>query len=248
MRRFALSIVWALAIGFAAIGPVRAQMAVFDPANFQQNLLTAARTLEQVNLQMQQLQNEAQMLANQARNLQPLDMDSLARLRAALARTEQLLEETRDLSFDVTQAQREFARLYPERYVGEVDSGQLDADALERWNGSLEALRTAVRLQAQVVGNIADDEVVLSDLVGASQSAAGALQAAQATNQLLALQAKQLIQVQQLQAVHGRATALEQARTVVAEERARALRRRFMTPRTPYTGEPVQLFGEGGDW
>ncbi|WP_368565960.1 P-type conjugative transfer protein TrbJ [Pseudoxanthomonas sp. UTMC 1351] len=247
MKRVALSAGGALAIGLAVTGSVRAQMAVFDPANFQQNLLTATRTLEQVHQQVQQLQNEAQMLANQARNLQPLDLDSLTRLRAALARTEQLLDEARDLSFDVTQAQREFARLYPERYSGEVTSGQLQADAQERWTGSLEALRTAIRLQAQVVENVADDETVLTDLVGASQSAAGALQAAQATNQLLALQAKQLIQAQQLHAAHGRATALEQARTVAAEERARELRRRFMTSRTPYTSESVRLFGEGGD-
>lgn len=247
MKQMILKAALGVAISAALSLPVQAQLAVFDPANFQQNLLTAARTLEQVNQQVQQLQNEAQMLANQARNLQPLDLDALARLRAALARTEQLLDETRDLSFDVTQAQREFARLYPERYGAEVSRGQLDADALERWNGSLEALRTAIRLQAQVVENVADDETVLTDLVGASQSAAGALQAAQATNQLLALQARQLIQAQQLQAAQGRATALEQARTVAAEERARELRRRFMTARTPYTGEPVRLFGEGGD-
>lgn len=247
MKRFAMSAVAALAIGLAPTGSVPAQTTVFDPANFQQNLLTAARTLEQVNQQVQQLQNEAQMLANQARNLQPLDLDTLARLRAALARTERLLEETGELSFDLTQAQREFARLYPERYLDDVASRQLDADALERWSGSLQALRTAVRLQAQVVENVADDQMVLTDLLAASQSAAGALQAAQATNQLLALQAKQLVQAQQLQAAHGRATALEQARTVAAEARARELHRRFMTSRTRYTGEPVRLFDEGGD-
>jgi len=33
---------------------------VFDPSNFVQNTLTAVRTLEQINNQIQQLQNEAQ--------------------------------------------------------------------------------------------------------------------------------------------------------------------------------------------
>jgi P-type conjugative transfer protein TrbJ len=92
--------------------------------------------------------------------------------------------------------------------------------------------------------NAQADESVLTDLVGASQSAVGALQAAQATNQLLALQSKQLIQTQQLQAAQGRATALEQARGVAAEERAREQRRRFMTGDANYTVEALHLFEE----
>ena len=40
-----------------------AQLTVFDPLNYQQNLLTAARTLEQINNQVRQLQNQAQVLA-----------------------------------------------------------------------------------------------------------------------------------------------------------------------------------------
>ncbi len=229
--------------GALSVGSAQAQLAVFDPANFQQNLLTAARTLEQINNQVQQLQNQAQMLVNDARNLAGLDFSALARLRATLAETQQLLDEARGIAFDVERAQREFSRLYPERYDAAVTGDQLGVDALERWESSLEALRTAVRLQAQVVEHVADDETVLFELVQQSQSAGGALQAAQATNQLLALQSRQLIQSQQLQAAQGRATALEQARTVAAEARAREQRRRFMTERTPYTGEPVRLFG-----
>lgn len=45
---------------------------VYDPTNYAQNVLTAARTLQQVNQQITQLQNEAQMLINQARNLASL--------------------------------------------------------------------------------------------------------------------------------------------------------------------------------
>jgi P-type conjugative transfer protein TrbJ len=244
MNKLIVRSVLGVAVGTALSLPAQAQWTVFDPVNFEQNVLTAARTLEQVNQQVQQLQNETQMLANQARNLQPLDLDALARLRAALAETQQLLDETQGLGFDVSQAQREFARLYPERYDAAVSRGQLDTDAAERWTQSLEALRTAVQLQARVVDSVADDETVLADLVGASQSATGALEVAQATNQLLALQARQLIQAQQLHAAQGRAATLEQARTVVAEERARELRRRFISARTPYTSEPIQMFDE----
>ena len=38
-----------------------AQLTVFDPVNYQENLLSAARALEQINNQVRQLQNQAQM-------------------------------------------------------------------------------------------------------------------------------------------------------------------------------------------
>jgi len=234
----------AIAIGLALAMPAQAQMAVFDPSNFVQNTLTATRTLSQIENQVRQLQNEAQMLTNQARNLQELDFDSVNRLRETLARTEQLLDEAKGLAFDVSQAQGQFAQLYPDQYGAAVSNGKLQADALERWGSSLEALRTAVQMQAQTMENASADQALLTDLVGASQSAVGALQAAQATNQLLALQSKQLIQTQQLQAAQGRATALEQARGVAAEERAREQRRRFMTGDANYSVESMHLFEE----
>src|SRR3546814_8022450 len=94
-----------------------------------------------------------------------------------------------------------------------------------------------------MVGQVAGDETTLSDLVDRSQSAVGALQVAQATNQLLALQSSQFLQGQQLQAVQGRAVAPEQARTATIEAQSREARRRFMTGQAAYTGDPVRLFG-----
>lgn len=233
-----------LCIGLAlCAGSAQAQLAVFDPANFQQNLLTAARALEQINNQVRQLQNEAQMLANQSRNLTGLDFSALQELRAALADSRRLLDEAQGLSFDVERARRDYARLYPDSYDADTRASAMARDARERWQQARDALGTAVELQAQVVGQVAGDETTLSELVGRSQSAVGALQAAQATNQLLALQSKQLLQGQQLQAAQGRAVALEQARTAAVEAQAREARRRFMTDKPPYTGEPVHLFG-----
>ena len=58
---------------------------VLDPTNLVQNTLTAVRTLEQINNQIRQLQNEAQMLINQARNLASLPSSVVGQLRANLA-------------------------------------------------------------------------------------------------------------------------------------------------------------------
>jgi hypothetical protein len=46
-----------------------AQLSVFDPLNYQENLLSAARALEQINNQVRQLQNQAQIILRMDQNL-----------------------------------------------------------------------------------------------------------------------------------------------------------------------------------
>jgi P-type conjugative transfer protein TrbJ len=233
----------AIAVG-ALIGamPVQAQWVVVDPTNLVQNTLTAVRTLEQVENQVRQLQNQAQMLVNQSRNLASLPFDVVARLRTTLALTRRLIARAQGLAFDLQRMDREFERLYPERYAATVSGDRMYQDAQERWRNTLEGLRTAMEMQAQVSQNLASDERVLRDLVDRSQSATGALQAMQATNQLLALQAKQSIQAQQLRLTQDRAASLELARQAAANERGREVTRRFLGSGTPYTPPPVSFY------
>jgi P-type conjugative transfer protein TrbJ len=137
----------------------------------------------------------------------------------------------------------DFRRLYPESYSASITGAQMTLDARSRWQNSLEALRTATRVQSQAVQNFTSDERTLTDLVNRSQSATGALQAMQATNQLLALQSRQALQAQQLQITQDRAAALEQARQIAAQERAREVRRRFQGDGTRYTPYTVNFYG-----
>ncbi|MGA9486868.1 MAG: hypothetical protein WBV25_07325 [Methylocella sp.] len=62
----------AMILAMAVVEPVPAQMLVFDPSNYSQNLLTAARSLQQIQSQITSLQNQAQMLINQAKQLEQL--------------------------------------------------------------------------------------------------------------------------------------------------------------------------------
>ncbi|EYT98410.1 Conjugative transfer protein TrbJ [Pseudomonas aeruginosa PA99] len=238
-----------VAASVLALGVVQPAHAIFgigdivlDPTNLVQNTLTAVRTLEQINNQIKQLQNEAQMLTNQARNLASLPFNVVQRLRANLAATERLIAEAKGLAYDVANMDREFARLYPEQYAATVSGDQMYQDAQQRWKNTLSGLHTAMRLQAQVSQNLREDEGVLADLVSKSQSATGALQAMQATNQLLALQAKQSIQAQQLQITQDRAASLELARQAAAVERGREVTRRFLGSGTAYTPQSVDFY------
>lgn len=222
--------------------PAHAQWVVTDPGNLVQNVLTAARSLLQVKNQVEQLKHEAQSLQNEARNLRALDYNSLGDLRRALEATDRLIAEAEGLGFEVSRVEQQFKTLYPDTYDPNLPGSRLLTDAREHWRNSLEALRTAVRVQAQVQENFRTDESVLGDLVARSQGAAGALEATQAGNQLLALSIRQQLQAQQLAISEGRAVAAESARTVAAAERARAVRVKFLGDGTRYTPAAVEMF------
>ena len=217
---------------------------VYDPTNHAENLLTAARSLEQINNQIAQLQNEAQMLINQARNLASLPFSSLQRLQQNIQRTQQLLSQAQSIAFDVQQIDRMFQQDYGKLSISATDA-QLIADARSRWENTVGGLQDAMRVQAGVVGNIDSNRGAMSALVDQSQNAVGALQATQAGNQLLALQSQQLSDLIAVISANGRATAMLEADRATAAEQGRIQRERFLTPGSGYQPGNAQMFNGG---
>jgi len=217
---------------------------VYDPTNYAQNVLQAARALEQITNQITSLQNEAQMLINQARNLASLPYSSLQRLQQSVQRTQQLLAQAQNIAFDVQQIDRAFQTTYGNASLSASDQ-QLIADARTRWQNTVGGLQDAMRVQATVVGNIDTNRAEMSALIGQSQGATGALQATQAGNQLLALQAQQLADLTAVVVANGRAEALSQAERAAADEQGREQRRRFLTPGSGYQPGNAKMFYSG---
>jgi P-type conjugative transfer protein TrbJ len=230
-------------LAYAVAWPARAQFVVVDPLNLIQTTLTALRSLVQISNQLKSLANEAIMLENEAKNLTSLNYNGLNRLLATLEATDRLLAQAQGLSLVLARTQTQFAQQYPTMYGPTVNNAQMAADAYLRWKNSLEALRTAVNVQSQSNQNFDSDQTSLTNLVNQSQNAVGALGAIQATNQLLALHARQFIQEQQLAIAQDRATGMEQAREVAAQERARQVRLLFTAGGVAYNPQPVRGFG-----
>jgi P-type conjugative transfer protein TrbJ len=91
--RTLLAISAAMVTVFVIGVPAHAQMTVFDPSNYSQNVLTAARALQQVNNQIQSLQNQATSLINEARNLASLPYSALEQLQQTIGQTQLLLTQ-----------------------------------------------------------------------------------------------------------------------------------------------------------
>lgn len=225
MRKF-LALCGFLAPVAPCLAPPAHAILVYDPTNYASNVLQAARALQQINNQIQQIQNQASSLLNEARNLTSLPLSTLSTLQEQVQQTRHLLGDAQRIAYDVQDIQDAFAT----RYSGvglRGDAAHMVANADARWEDSVGALQDAMRVQAGVVGNLEGVQSSVERLVDASQSATGALQVAQAGNQMLALQSQQLADLTAALAAQGRAQALESAQSAAIQAESRERFRRF---------------------
>jgi P-type conjugative transfer protein TrbJ len=237
-RQMAAASVIAIAVGLSSV-PASAFI-VFDPTNYSQNLLQAARALEQIQNQVTSLQNEAQMLINQAKNLTSLPTSLLGQIEGNFSEMKTLLGEADKLAYSVQDIDSQFTSSYA-NFGSDLSSQQLVDGARERWQTSVSAFEHSLKAGAVAIDNIEGTQQQTSALVDASQLAVGVLQATQAGNQLLAVQAKQVADLTAMLAAQGRAAALEEARKATAQEQAREQFSRFMAG-SGYRPSSVRMF------
>jgi P-type conjugative transfer protein TrbJ len=222
--------------------PAHAQWIVYDPTNFAQNVLTAARELQQVNQNIQSLENQATMLINQAKNLASLPYSSLAQLEASIQRTEQLLMQAQNIAYSVATIDQAFTQVYPQSYSGSASSTQMLADAQTRWQNARAGYQDSMNVQAGVVQNLQNAQTQISALVSSSQSASGALQAAQSGNQIMGLAAQQLADLTGVIAAMARAQSLDNAGRLESEAQGRQQMQNFLNYGAGYQPGNAQMF------
>lgn len=222
-----------LTMGFAT--SAHAQITVFDPSNYSQTVLTAARTLQQVNNQIQSLQNEAQMLLRLDRNLKGVAFPQLQALLDKLDGIDRLMQQAQSVDFEVDQLEARLKALYPRSFDPASTRDQRLHAARARYDASTDALRRTMTVQSGIVQQAREDAEALAEIAARSQGAEGALAVGQATNQLLALIAKQGMALQQMMAAQFRADALEKQRQLTESEASRAATRKFLGTGSAYT-------------
>lgn len=237
----------ATALGLSAVGalgmalwtsPAHAQFTVFDPTNYSQNVLTAARTLQQINNQIESLQHEATMLLNQAKNLTTISFPEVQAITQKLQAIDQLMSQARGIQFRIATTDQQYSQMFPSTFNPALTSNQQVVAARSRLDASIAAFGQTMSVQSHIVENVTTDAQTLNDIVARSQGAEGALQVGQATNQLLALSAKQQLQLQSMMAAQYRADAIEQARRVQIESDGRAAAKKFLGSGSAYTPLP----------
>jgi type IV secretion system protein TrbJ len=228
------------ALAFAA-GPAAGQQVVYDPSNYAQNVLQAARALQQINNQIAQLETQSQSLINQAKHLVSLPYSLVSTITGQIQRTEQLIGEAQRIAYSVSTIDKAFTTNYGAINLN-VGQQQMVAQAQQRWQTSVAGLQDAMRMQATVAGHIPTSRTTVTTLGASSQSASGALQAIQVNNQLLVQISQQLADLIALQAAHGRAQTLVAAANVTDQNQGMGQLSNFLTRGSGYQPRTVQMF------
>jgi P-type conjugative transfer protein TrbJ len=228
------------ALAFAA-GTAAAQTVVYDPSNYAQNLLQAARALQQINNQIAQLENQSQSLINQAKHLVSLPYSLVSTITGQIQRTEQLIAQAQRIAYSVSTIDKAFTTNYGAINLN-VNQQQMVAQAQQRWETSVAGLQDVMRMQATVVGNIPTSRTTVTTLGASSQSASGALQAIQVNNQLLVQISQQLADLIALQAAHSRAQTLVAAANATDQNQGTGQLSTFLTRGSGYQPQTVQMF------
>lgn len=220
------------ALGVVAIAaPAHSQIAIVDVDSY----ANAMRALKMIDQQVRQLQNEAQMLLRMDKQLDRIAFPEATSLLDKLDQIDRLIARAQTVNFQVMGLEDKLRTLYPTDFGQPVPRDQRLASARARLAASNDAFRRTMLVQSQIIEQIRDDAGTLSAAMARSQGAEGSLAAQQATNQLLALTAKQQMQLQQLMATQFRSDALEQQRQRTQADEARATTKKFLGTGSAYT-------------
>ena len=129
-RRAARGVLTAVALGLlvtTALPTSTRALTVFDPLNYQENLLAAARALEQINNQVRLLQGQAQMLLKMDQNLLRLGSTMSPDLLRSLAGIQTHLRAGEGIALQLRATEAAYERLFPKQV-----SAALSADDVLR--------------------------------------------------------------------------------------------------------------------
>jgi P-type conjugative transfer protein TrbJ len=212
-----------------------AQLTVFDPANYQENLLSAVRALEQINNQVRQLQNQVVMIQRMDQNLRQLGSTISPDLQRTLTDIQAQLRAGEGIALRLQATQSGYDQLFPHQVSAIISSDDVLRNAKTRWEEEYAALKRAALLQGQIGDGIDADRTLLGDAMLRSRGAIGILEATQAGNELTALGIKQSLALQGLLTAQYRAETVTKARDLAAEAEARQRFKSFMGTGAAYT-------------
>jgi P-type conjugative transfer protein TrbJ len=235
LSKLLVSVPLACSLHATPVSPALAQLTVFDPANYSQNLLTATRALEQITNQVRQLQNQVLMLQRMDQNLVRLGSTISPDLQRTLGDIQTQLRAGEGIALRLQSTQSGYDQLFPRQVSSGLSTDDVLRNAQSRWNEEYAAFRRAALLQGQIADGIDTDTRLLGDAMARSRNAAGALEVTQAGNELTGLNVKQALALESLLAAQHRALTVSRARDLATEDEARQRFKTFIGTGSAYT-------------
>ncbi|RTL71454.1 MAG: P-type conjugative transfer protein TrbJ [Hyphomicrobiales bacterium] len=236
LRKLVVVVPIAGALLTSCVTPSAAQLTVFDPANYQEALLSSARALEQINNQVRQLQNQVLVIQRMDQNLMRLGTTLSPDLQRTLTDLQAQLRAGDGIALRLQATQSGYGQLFPQQVPTMLSGDDVLRNAQTRWNEQYAAFQRSALLQGHIADSIDADTRLLTGALSRSLNAAGILEATQAGNELTALNVKQTLALQGLLAAQLRAETLTKARDLATESEARQRFQTFVGTGSAYTG------------
>jgi len=162
--------------------------AVVGGATLPEQLVQSFTLADQLVKQATMVQQQLQLLQNQARNLQNLPTSFWPNVSSQLTQLIQINRQARGLSYGMTDVTATMREQYGER--GQTLTGV--EQRYKDWNdNSNSQLASTLQSYGYQADNFASEQDALAQVQAASQSATGRMQALQAGNQIAAMQVNQ---------------------------------------------------------
>jgi type IV secretion system protein TrbJ len=205
-RNFLFSGVAACTLGVISLKPTTAMagMVVYDPTNWAQNVLQAIRALQaninditKIANQIQQITNQVTQITQGAKNLMNLPFTLQSAFQSQIMSLQNVLAATKGLVMDYSSLDATFNAIYNPAGAGygAYTESNFQTERNLWIKQTIDAANDAMRAQG-LVADLDNDRISLDNLLTASQTAPGALQASQAANQISGLMVTQLMRLQ----------------------------------------------------
>jgi len=219
MRKTLLATATAISL-MIATPTAKAQFAVFDAANFAQNVEQVFQAIEQGIQTLRQIELAVQSVTG-------TDLSLTAELTEQLIGVQTVLNNGAALVFQEAESLEQFRDLFPEGFEA-LDALEDVVLTLQQQNSRLlNASQQAVQLQSVSAESIQDIIASVSETLGVSEAAVGQTQAIQAGNQLQGQIVTTLVEIQSAQLAAQRLQALEAANRVSERQAAEDITQRL---------------------
>lgn len=177
---------------------------VFDPSNYSENVLTAARALKSNLNEAQQLYNQAVQLANEARNLARFPVDYWDRIRTNYEQLKALAQGNASIGEYLQRVNNQFNAIYPGYQVAESYT-----DSFKTWTGN------TLKLANQVFNATESQRKLFESTTDRTQAiVANSVTGEGLTQQIqsqVALSAEMVSELQKIQQLQGEQATLQAA-------------------------------------
>jgi P-type conjugative transfer protein TrbJ len=170
---------------------------VFDPSNYSQNVLTAARALQSNLNEVKQIANQLQQIEMEVKNLASFPAETWNEVQSDLDQLKQLAQSSKDIGTAMQTLSVQFKQMYP-GYQAPTDYEK----EYKTWiDNSMNGFSGAIDAANQHSKSLTAEADKTKAILNLSTSAEGQMQALQAGNMLAAQVVERLQELRQLQTI-----------------------------------------------